>query len=251
MIEIAGKSVCGPMRKNNEDSFGMRFKGEYAVFAVADGLGGCPFGEVASFIAANTALDHIQQNLSDDMSSEDIGHLMKKAFNIANIAILRDSAEDPDHAGMASTLTLAVMNDDHLTVAHYGDCRCYLVRDDEIIQITEDHNLAAYLVREGRITMEEALVHAGNSQIINCLGENKFIKPDIHKYNIIPGDCVILASDGMYSLFDEDARRDILQRRDDPEALCGLMMARGASEDSKDNSTVVIAKTSPGQKTEG
>jgi len=248
MIEVAGKSVCGPRRQNNEDSFGFRSVGKYVIFAVADGLGGCPYGEVASQIAVNKSLDYVSKCLEQD--EKDLEFMLEKAFNTANIGILRDCAANPDHDGMASTLTFAVMSDDSLTIAHYGDCRCYLVRGDELIQITEDHNLAAYLVRKGRITKEEAVYHVSNSQIINCLGENKFIKPDIHKYNIIEHDCVILASDGMYSLFDEETCRDILQRRDDPEALCDLLMERGASEDSTDNSTVVIARSLSGQKTE-
>ena len=232
MIEVCGKSVCGPLRSNNEDSYGFRFapcKGkDKVILAVADGLGGCPYGEVASMIAVNTALDLIQQGIEED---GDLDYLLKKAFNAANIAILRDCTYDPDHEGMASTLTVAVLDNDSVTVAHYGDCRCYLVRDDDIILITEDHNYVEC-----------------RSQLTKWLGDNKFIKPDIYKNNIFTGDCVILATDGMYSLFDEEACRDILQNRDDLEALCSLMMVRGSSPSSRDNSTVVIAKLSPEMK---
>ena len=250
MIEVCGKSVCGPARSNNEDSFGFRFVDGRVVMAVADGLGGCPYGEVASSIAVSSVLDHLMQVLPELEDWDDIDIVLKKAFNVANIAILRDSTFNPDHTGMCSTLTVAIIDEKSLIVAHYGDCRCYIVHEDELTQITEDHNLANRLIKEGRLTPEEALFHAGRSQIINCLGENKFIKPDIYKNLLLTHDCVILASDGMYSLFDEDACRDILQSRNDLERLCDLMMERGTSERSTDTSTVVIAKIAPEIKTE-
>lgn len=231
-------SVCGPVRKNNEDYIDVRKLGDDLVIAIADGLGGCPYGEIASRIAVTAALDTIRE----EMPREDIGELLDLAFNRANIAILRDCAEDPEHIGMCSTLTVAVLHGLELIIGHYGDCRAYLVTDSGLVRLTDDHNLAGSLLRQGRISEEEAMVHAGRSNLINCLGDNRYIRPDINTFNAICGDCVILATDGMYSLFDEDTVRDILNGRDDLDALVDLLMARGASDDSKDNSSVVIAR---------
>lgn len=245
MIEVLGKSVCGPARYNNEDSYDYRFVGDVLIMAVADGLGGCPYGEVASRIAVTSVIDSISKSLEADGSEADLKFMLKRAFNIANVDILRDQLTDPDHEGMCTTLTVALIIGNRLTVAHYGDCRCYVLRGSDIELLTEDHNVANHLIRELGMDPEDARVQAGKSQLVSCLGENKFIKPDIYGYDIINDDCIILASDGMYSLFDEDTCLEILRRRDDLGDLCDYLVGRGTSDDSRDNSTVVISKIIP------
>jgi len=244
---IATGSVTGPVRSNNEDYFGSVRAGDDLVIAVADGLGGCPYGEIASRIAVDTALEFLQ----GELPCGNIEDKLDLAFNKANVAILKDCAEEPDHLGMCSTLTIAVLSGLKVVIGHYGDCRAYLVSGNEMIKLTTDHNLAESLLREGKITEEEAKVHAGRSSLIKCLGENRYVRPDLNTYNAICGDCVILATDGMYSLFDEDTVRDILNGRDDLDALVDLLMIRGASDDSKDNSTVAVARFDCGNEEDG
>ena len=234
-------SVTGPVRSNNEDYLDVIKAGDQLIIGVADGLGGCPYGEIASRVAVDTALGF----LKEELPCEDIEDKMDLAFNKANVAILKDCADEPEHIGMCSTLTVAVLSGLEIHIGHYGDCRAYLVSDNELIRLTSDHNLAETLLREGKITEEEAKVHAGRSNLIKCLGENMYIRPDLNTYNAKYGDCVILATDGMYSLFDEDTCRDILQNTDDLEEMCGMLVTRGGSEESKDNSTVVVCKILP------
>ncbi|MBR6961061.1 MAG: serine/threonine-protein phosphatase [Clostridiales bacterium] len=240
-------SVTGPVRSNNEDYLDVIKAGDQLIIGVADGLGGCPYGEIASRVAVDTALGF----LKEELPCEDIEDKMDLAFNKANVAILKDCADEPEHIGMCSTLTVAVLSGLEIHIGHYGDCRAYLVSDNELIRLTSDHNLAETLLREGKITEEEAKVHAGRSNLIKCLGENMYIRPDLNTYNAKYGDCVILATDGMYSLFDEDTVRDILNGRDDLDALVDLLMVRGASDDSKDNSTVAVIRFDSGDEEDG
>ena len=156
MFEVHGNSVCGPARHNNEDYFAYREYPEHVLLAIADGLGGYPYGEVASRIAVESALEYLDSVVQDIAGEEDLSFQLDKAFNKANIAILRDCAENPNHLGMCSTLTIAFVARDRITVAHFGDCRAYLVRSGELLQLTEDHNLTGYLLRAGTITEEEA-----------------------------------------------------------------------------------------------
>ena len=241
MIEVCGTSVCGPRRRNNEDSFDYRYEDGILVMAVADGLGGMPYGEIASGIAVSSVMDFIMGSIDNDMSDEDLEFLLDRAFNKANVDILRNCVDEPDHIGMSSTLTVGVIRHGRLTLSHFGDCRCYIVRDGRIEQLTDDHNLAGYLVRSGEITEEESRTDPGRSSLLNCLGENTFIRPDINGYDVISGDCVILATDGMYSLFEKDAFRDILEHADSPKTMCELLEIRGTTDDARDNSTVVAA----------
>ena len=173
--------------------------------------------------------------------SDEMWKSLDTAYRNKGLIILTD----PDHSGMCSTLTVAVIQNGHLTVAHYGHCRCYVISGSDINLITEDHNVANHLIKELGMSPEDARVQAGKSQLVCCLGENKFIKPDIYGYDIIDDDCVVLASDGMYTLFDEDTCLEILRRRNDLGDLCDYLVARGASDDSIDNSTVVISKIIP------
>ncbi|SCW40502.1 protein phosphatase [Ruminococcaceae bacterium YRB3002] len=242
MIYSAAGSVTSPARSNNEDSYRVgRISDDVAVLIIADGLGGCPAGEVASAVASDSMLESMESTDLAGSADADIISRIYWAFNKANIDILRNSMEHPEHEGMCSTLTVAVIRNEELFVGHYGDCRCYLVRNGVAECLTEDHNLAAQMVREGRISREEAKTHYGRSSLINCLGENRFIKPDINRYDIISGDCVILASDGLYSLMDENMTRDISEHRNNVEELVRVLLERGDSRYAKDNATVVAA----------
>ena len=100
MFDVCGNSVCGPARHNNEDYYAYRNAPDHAVLAIADGLGGCPYGEVASRIAVEASMEFLDGALADISGVDDLSFELDKAFNKANIEILRNCAENPDYIGM-------------------------------------------------------------------------------------------------------------------------------------------------------
>lgn len=238
-----GLSDKGPVRENNEDSYGYEQIGDYMCMVAADGLGGEVCGEIASSIAVETVLSELKRTLPD-CSDDNIGALLTSIFNKANVKILLDCAEHRERIGMCTTLTAALVKGQTLTIAHIGDTRCYLCHGKEIRRLTQDHNQAAQLVKEGTITGEEAKVHPGRNRLVKVLGENQFLHPDIYSYNIIYGDLVVLCSDGLYAFLNKEDWASALRDRSDLNSVCQRLIDSASSNRSTDNMTVLIGNTS-------
>ena len=142
---------------------------------------------------------------------------------------------------MCTTLTVAVLTDERLCVGHVGDSRAYLVRDDGVIRVTEDHNRAARLVAEGRITEEEALRHPGRNMLTMVVGENTYLDPYVREEDLNDGDCVLLVSDGVYSVSENEAFAGIRDHKDDPGAFCRDLVLAAVNGGSFDNCTAAAA----------
>jgi len=238
-----GMSDKGPVREKNEDNFAYEQIGEYMCMAVADGLGGEVCGEVASLLAVRTALEELAEKLPG-ASDEDLGKILNTVFNKVNVRILLDCAEHRERIGMCTTLTIALVKGQKLTIGHIGDTRCYLCHGKEVRRLTEDHNKAAELVREGSITGEEAKVHPGRNRLVKVVGENQFLNPDIYSYNIIYGDLVVLCSDGLYAFLNKEDWAAGLRDRTSLESVCQKLIDSACSNRSSDNMTVLIGNTS-------
>ena len=157
--ETALKTDTGRQRRDNEDNAFARAP----VFVVADGMGGAQAGEVASQIAIET----FEQGLPDSGSPEE---RLADRVREANHQIYERSRADRERAGMGTTLTAAYVDDTHVAIAHVGDSRAYLFRDGTLERLTQDHSLVEELVRQGKLTAEQAAEHPQRSIITRALG---------------------------------------------------------------------------------
>ncbi len=225
------KSDTGRQRRANEDSFFVRAP----LFVVADGMGGAQAGEVASRLAAET----FAAGLPDDGTSE---QRLETLVREANQRIHDVSQEDRALNGMGTTLTAAYLDGDELTLAHVGDSRAYLLRDGELSRLTRDHTLVEELVRRGELTEQEAAEHPQRSIITRALGPEPDIDIDLHTHRVHAGDVLLLCSDGLTGMIDEDEVSEILSAaaslRD-----AGRKLVDAANEaGGRDNITVVLAR---------
>lgn len=203
----------GKVRPHNEDSLAYRLArsdneiggGETmargALAVVADGMGGHAAGEVASRLAIEALFDVYYRTPGT------IPEALGAAFAAANQAI-RDRAEaDPACAGMGTTCTAVAVVGNRLWLAHIGDSRCYLVREGKARQISVDHSLVNEMFARGLITAEERDTHPDRNVIVKALGTHPVVAPDIwpHPGRLSPGDVVVLCSDGLSDLVDDDA----------------------------------------------
>ena len=157
--ETALKTDTGRQRRDNEDNAFARAP----VFVVADGMGGAQAGEVASKIAIET----FEQGLPDSGSPEE---RLAERVREANHQIYELSRSDRERAGMGTTLTAAYVDDTSVAIAHVGDSRAYLFRDGTLERLTQDHSLVEELVRQGKLTPEQAAGHPQRSIITRALG---------------------------------------------------------------------------------
>jgi protein phosphatase len=220
----------GRARRVNEDSFFARAP----LFAVADGVGGAQAGEVASHLAVQV----IEQGLPERGGS--VEQRLRDLVEEANARINALSRTDEQRAGMASTLTVAYVGEHELSVAHVGDSRLYRLRDGAFERLTEDHSLVEELVRQGKLTPQEADEHPQRSIITRALGLEARVQTDSHTWPARDGDVYLLCSDGLTSMVPEERVADILGRAAPlPDAGRALVDAANAAG-GRDNITVVL-----------
>ena len=240
-----GMSEKGPARDTNEDSFAYANIGNYFCMVVADGVGGECCGEVASKIAVNGVMSALKDSLAFIDSKDELPQFFKVIFNRVNIMILHDCLENRERMGMCTTLTVALLKGTELTIAHIGDTRGYLLHGSELIKLTEDHNEAGKLVKQGLLSEDEAKYHPGRSRLFKVVGENQYLNPDIYSYNISYGDLVFLCSDGLYSYMSGEQFKACTMERNKPESICSKLIAKALEGQSTDNITVTVVRAEP------
>ena len=228
-IESAYRTDTGRQRRGNEDSL---FSAP-PVFAVADGMGGAQAGEVASRIA----IEAFQQGLPGTGGAEE---RLAEIAREANREIYERSHLGDDYAGMGTTLTAALLEDDHVAIAHVGDSRAYMYREPELVRLTRDHSLVDELVQRGKLTEEEALEHPQRSIITRALGPEPEVEVDTWTYPVQPGDVLLLCSDGLTSMIGESEIAGILQSEPSLDAAASRMIDAANEAGGRDNITVIL-----------
>ena len=217
----------GQVREGNEDSYLVDRRLE--LFAIADGMGGHRAGEVASA----TALEGLQ-------AAVDSGIAVGDAVGRANTAVWDKASADTSLAGMGTTLTAAWSNGTTLTVAHVGDSRAYLLRDDTLQRVTVDHSLVEELIRDGKLTEEQASVHPQRSIITRALGVDSTVDVDVYSLVLRPNDRVMLCSDGLTSMVRASGIAEILRSEPDPTAAANALVDAANEAGGDDNITVLV-----------
>lgn len=237
-MKCAYSSNIGIRRKVNQDSylaasFEKDGKVKY-IFVVADGLGGHPAGEVASELA----IDYIKQNVSaiDDFKDYDG---MVAFVNAINQKIVTEGKKNPERKGMATTMTMGVVDQDSLVLAHVGDSRAYRISETGIEQLTKDHSLVQALVDEGRLQSDQARIHPQRNVITRALGTDFQVQSDLYQYHIDPGDIFLICSDGLYNLVPEAVIRQTVLNTDIENAVKTLIDMANANGGT-DNITVIL-----------
>ena len=222
----------GKVRQINEDSYYLPKNGE-GFAAVADGMGGHQAGEVASAIA----IREFTAEIRGKVPSEDA---LKEAVRRANTAIYEEGARDPLKRGMGTTLTALWYDTDNIYLTHVGDSRAYLLRNQALMQLSNDHSLVSELVALGEITPEQALTHPQRNFITRALGTGKRTEADILHLDFQPGDVWLLCSDGLTNHMRAAEIANVFLRDipwpDKVQALIDTALERGG----RDNITAVV-----------
>ena len=231
----------GPVRDTNEDYVKCAVSGDTAFLVIADGLGGAPYGEVASEMASNEAMDILVAEWKRDFSEEDRASFLLRLFNRVNGKILRRCIDEPHLTGMCTTLTVVILTCEHLSIGHVGDSRAYLVKDDELTMISCDHNRAGRLLSSGVITEEEARTHPGRNLLTMVVGENTYLDPHIRDMEVKTGDAVVLMTDGVYMSVGEDDISGVRSYGYDLDGYCRNLVSKAIRQGSSDNCTAAAA----------
>ena len=227
--ETTERTDTGRQRRGNEDNYFARAP----LFVVADGMGGAQAGEVASKIA----VEAFEQGLPDDGSPEE---RLARRVQDANRLIYERSVTEHEQAGMGTTLTAALLAEEQLAIAHVGDSRAYLFRDGALQRLTSDHSLVGELVRQGKLTEEQAEEHPQRSIITRALGPEPTVEVDTWTYPVRAGDVLLLCSDGLTSMITEERIADVLNTSADLRLAADRLIDEANAAGGRDNITVVL-----------
>jgi PPM family protein phosphatase len=218
----------GRVREGNEDAY--LVDDAMGLVAVADGMGGHRAGEVASA----TALEALRSAITH-------GRPLRESMEDANEAVFTKSLTDEELRGMGTTLTAATLvTGGTVLVGHVGDSRAYLLHDGELRQVTVDHSLVEELVREGRLTADEAAVHPQRSIITRALGVDASVEVDVYPVELAPGDRLLLCSDGLTGMVQAETIAATLRREEDPARAAAALIDAANVAGGEDNITAVV-----------
>src|SRR6266511_4221226 len=225
-VRVGAATDVGRARERNEDSL----LAAPPLYAVADGMGGHRGGNVASQLAL-TVLARLGDGSWDRLADQ---------VREANRAILERSRGDRSLSGMGTTITAAFMEGDDVHLAHVGDSRAYLFRDGELHRLTEDHTLVHRMALEGKITEAEEENHPQRSILIRALGVEEPVEVDEVPVRVVPGDRVLLCSDGLHSMVGEEEIEEIFRTASDPQEAAERLVESANRAGGLDNVTVVV-----------
>ena len=209
------------------------------LFIVADGMGGHKAGDYASRVCVKTMIESVQNSTLKTY----IG-ILEEAIGAANKRIFEDAASNNDLEGMGTTLVVAVVLEDNtLYVANIGDSRLYLVDEEEIRQITEDHSLVEEMVKNGELERSEAKVHPNKNVITRAIGTSKHVVADYFEVQLKPGDRILLCSDGLSNMLEDREMRYIMNRYSNDTARAVEELVKKANiNGGKDNISAVLVQ---------
>ena len=270
-IKSFGVTDSGKIRQSNEDQFliaelskamrvfqtslvepKLQVGDERAhLFLVADGMGGHHAGERASAMAV-AAIEHFTLNTfrwffaSDGAGAQKVLTQFQTALQQADATIAEEAAEHPELKGMGTTVTMAFQLGAQLCLVHVGDSRAYAFRDGALHQLTQDHTMVAELVRSGNLREDEVAAHPFRNVITNVVGgPNVGVKVQARAFEMQAGDRLLLCSDGLTEMVNDDAIAAVFGAEQDPEAAANTLLKQALDAGGRDNITVLIVRFEP------
>ena len=207
MIKAYAKSDVGKQREINEDSYYITQDplSKIQLFILADGMGGCNAGEIASKQAILSAKSYIENNFEETPKDKDsLIQLVASSIEYANMVVYEKSIADKNYEGMGTTLEVCLIYNNRAYIGHIGDSRIYRIRKDFIRKLTQDHSYVQKLVQDGTITLEEAEHHPKKNMLMKALGVNAFVEPDVMVKGFQKEDIIIICSDGLTNMVEID-----------------------------------------------
>ena len=234
------KTDIGKARELNQDYYYVSSPEEnIKLYILADGMGGYKGGEIASSLATQSVKNYIYDNFEKtEKQRDDILKLIKDAILYANMVVYEKSKEEKELDGMGTTLEVCLIYNNKAYIGHIGDSRIYRIRKQVMRRLTKDHSYVQQLVEDGKITREEANTHPKKNMLTKALGCTPYIEPDLRDRNIEKNDILMICSDGLTNMVNEEKICEII--KNNPETAVEELINEANNSGGYDNITVVI-----------
>jgi PPM family protein phosphatase len=248
-LQVATLTDPGRVRDHNEDCIETR--PPIGLYVLADGMGGYNAGEVASGMATSLIADGLEEawtprevsRLGRDEAKALSERLIKEQIARSNSAIFTTSQNNPECAGMGTTLVVTLFYDNFLTVAHIGDSRLYRLRGEAMEQVTRDHSLLQEQLDSGLITPEEAKLSQNKNLVTRALGIDPTVEPELHVYETQIDDSYLLCSDGLSDMVeDEEIRLTLLTLKTNPNLTVQQLVQAANDNGGRDNISAMLIR---------
>jgi serine/threonine protein phosphatase PrpC/CRP-like cAMP-binding protein len=252
-IRFYAATDIGRMRDHNEDNYLVDKK--LALFVVADGMGGHAAGEVASALAVRIIDEELKQHAEQieqegqrqtRVGSKELLGLLEQAVQKACARIHEEAKADASKRGMGTTLSLLLIAGSHGFIAHVGDSRIYLLRDQRIQQVTEDHTVYNELIKRGKLTRDQIEKVAQKNAITRAVGVYERVEVDTLTIEVLPGDQFLLASDGLHGYIAHTAELEPYFEEEDGQQAANGLIELANRKGGKDNITAVLVRLGEG-----
>ena len=245
-LRVGAGTHPGRVRDMNEDAYMLR--ADEGLFIVCDGMGGAPAGEVASQLAADAILERLETGDEVDASADSASSYLPwtnrlgEAVRRSNEVIYHHGQSDPRCAEMGTTVVGAWVNHHIASVAHVGDSRAYLWHDNGLQLLTCDHSLVEEQVRAGLLNRAQSLESSQQNVLLRVLGGGPDVDVDLQEIPVVPGDYLLLCSDGLTRMVPDAALADAIGRLRAPQHICDHLIDTANRNGGADNITVVVVE---------
>lgn len=233
----------GCVRANNQDAYQVEQLGRNTLLCVVcDGMGGAKSGNVASSLAVDVFTQEIKRSYSNGMNPEQLEQILRNAVKLANFTVFDQSQQFEEFTGMGTTLVAALIQGKNAAFVNVGDSRAYHIDRDGIRQITVDHSLVQMMVDRGELTQEQARCYPGKNYITRAIGTEAVTRCDVFHRKLDRGDCLLLCSDGLTNLLDEQEILFEVVHGVNKRKCCEQLFAIAKNRGAPDNVTCVLVQ---------
>ena len=240
---FCARTDCGRVRANNEDAVAMA--PEVGVAVLADGMGGYNAGEVASSMATTLVRDGMARWLAEagpQVQTTDVRKALEACVQEANLAVLDASLQQPQYAGMGTTLVAGVFLAERLVLGHVGDSRCYRLRHGSLQQITRDHSWLQEQLDAGLMTPRQAAQSGHRNLVTRALGVDADMDVEINEFQVEPQDLFLLCSDGLTDMIEDHELLLLATAPMSLEEKAALMIDTANALGGRDNISVLLVQ---------
>lgn len=246
---VGARTDVGQRRSNNEDAFAM--VPQMNLYVLSDGMGGQAAGEVASKLAVETITGSLKQASEagqkvvygdDNPNVSEFTNQLASAIRLSNQAIRETAKKHASQRDMGATIVTSWMQGQVMSIAHVGDSRIYLLRGEEMKQLTEDHSLVMEQVRRGLISREEAERSEMQNIIVRALGAEDSVNVDVDEVFLMPGDFVVLCSDGLTKMLPDEGIARVIRETSSPQEAADRLVDIANENGGEDNVTVIVVQ---------
>lgn len=240
-MQYWGITDPGCTRTQNQDAYQLEALDRNTLLCViCDGMGGAKSGNVASTLAVDVFVQEVKRTWVPGMDPDKADQMLKNAVKLANFTVYDQAQQFEEFAGMGTTLVAVLVHGKFATVVNIGDSRAYSVKSDGVRQLTTDHSLVQMMIARGELTPEQARSYPGKNLITRAIGTETVVECDIFHRRLTGGECLLLCTDGLSNLVDEQEILFEVVHGLNKQSSCERLLEIAKKRGAPDNVTCVL-----------